>query len=113
MSIAYPRSKLSRSVVNSALGGKRGAIVQLQRPVLCLAVAHAAQINSDRALGTLARGFPVDEFYNQQAVSLGEPPFAGHLELRKRGVEGLEAERSSKQCKRTASGAGAHRVRMR
>jgi hypothetical protein len=68
--------------------------VQLQRAVLRGSLAHPAQVGLQRPLRPLDSGFPVDEFYNQKAVSFGKAPLAGHLEVRQGGVQGLEAARN-------------------
>ena len=69
--------------------------MQLQRSALSFTVTHPSQISLDGALRTLACRFPIDEFYNQKAVSFRKAPLARHLEVGEGGVERLEAEESS------------------
>ena len=65
--------------------------MQMQRSALSFAVPHPSQIGLDSPLRALACRFPIDVFYNQKPVAFCDAPFAGHLELGKGGVEGLEA----------------------
>jgi hypothetical protein len=71
--------------------------VQLQRAVFRGRLAHPAQVRLQCTLRPLDGGFPVDEFYNQKAVSFGKAPLAGHLEVRQGGVQGLEAARNGER----------------
>lgn len=69
--------------------------MQLQRHALSPGIAHPAKVGFEGSLRPLARRFPIDEFYNQKAVSFRKAPLARHLEVGEGGVERLEAEESS------------------